>query len=60
MRPWAGTISDEEQRAYNAAGIGRPSGIGNHPALYPHVAPTREVLARLREIGGGGNQRAAA
>ncbi|MSQ18704.1 MAG: isochorismatase family protein [Betaproteobacteria bacterium] len=33
MRPWDGIISDEEQRAYNAAGFGRPSGIGSHPAL---------------------------
>ncbi len=33
MRPWDGIISDEEQRAYNAAGFGRPSGIGMRPAL---------------------------
>jgi maleamate amidohydrolase len=33
MRPWDGIISDEEQRAYNAAGFGRPSGIGKRPAL---------------------------
>ena len=33
MRPWDGIISEEEQRAYNAAGFGRPSGIGAHPAL---------------------------
>ena len=26
MRPWDGIISEEEQRAYRAAGFGRPSG----------------------------------
>ena len=31
MRPWDGIISDEEQRAYGAAGFGRPSGIGTRP-----------------------------
>ena len=33
MRPWDGIISDEEQRAYRAAGFGRPGGIGARPAL---------------------------
>jgi len=33
MKPWDGIISEEEQRAYNAAGFGRSSGIGNSPAL---------------------------
>lgn len=33
MRPWDGIISDEEQRAYRAAGFGAPSGIGSRPAL---------------------------
>jgi len=33
MRPWSGTISDEEQRAYRAAGFGRSTGIGSKPAL---------------------------
>jgi nicotinamidase-related amidase len=33
MRPWDNIISDEEQRAYRAAGFGRPSGIGKRPAL---------------------------
>ena len=32
-KPWDGVISEEEQRAYHAAGFGRPSGIGRHPAL---------------------------
>lgn len=32
-KPWDGIISDEEQRAYQAAGFGRPSGVGEHPAL---------------------------
>ncbi len=31
--PWDGIISEEEQRAYNAAGFGRSSGIGKRPAL---------------------------
>jgi len=33
MRPWDGIISEEEQRAYRAAGFGRPSGVGRRPAL---------------------------
>jgi maleamate amidohydrolase len=33
MNPWDGIISEEEQRAYNAAGFGRRSGIGSSPAL---------------------------
>jgi nicotinamidase-related amidase len=33
MRPWDGIISDEEQRAYRAAGFGRPGGVGTRPAL---------------------------
>jgi len=33
MKPWDGIISAEEQRAYHAAGFGRPSGIGRRPAL---------------------------
>jgi maleamate amidohydrolase len=32
-KPWDGIISEEEQRAYHAAGFGRPSGIGRRPAL---------------------------
>ena len=33
MKPWDGIISAEEQDATRAAGFGRPSGIGKHPAL---------------------------
>jgi nicotinamidase-related amidase len=33
MRPWDGIISEEEVRRYDAAGFGRPSGIGARPAL---------------------------
>ena len=33
MRPWDGIISAEEQKAYHAAGFGRPSGVGKRPAL---------------------------
>ena len=32
-KPWDGIISEEEQRAYRAAGFGNPSGVGEHPAL---------------------------
>lgn len=31
--PWDNIISEEEQRAYNAAGFGRSSGLGRRPAL---------------------------
>lgn len=33
MKPWQDIISEEEQRAYRAAGFGRPTGIGKRPAL---------------------------
>ena len=33
MRPWDGILSEEEQRAYRAAGFGRPSGWGRKVAL---------------------------
>jgi nicotinamidase-related amidase len=33
MKPWDDIISEDEQRAYRAAGFGRPSGMGTHPAL---------------------------
>jgi len=32
-RPWDGITPDEEQRAYRAAGFGRPTGLGKKPAL---------------------------
>src|SRR5215213_1275365 len=32
-KPWDGVISEEEQRAYNAAGFGRQTGLGRRPAL---------------------------
>ena len=32
-KPWDGIISEEEQRAYNAAGFGRATGLGRRPAL---------------------------
>ncbi len=32
-RPWDGIISEEEQKAYKAAGFGAPQGIGESPAL---------------------------
>lgn len=33
MKPWDNVVSEEEQRAYRAAGFGNPSGIGERPAL---------------------------
>ena len=33
MKPWDGIISDEEQRAYRAAGFGKPTGFGRRPGL---------------------------
>jgi maleamate amidohydrolase len=32
-KPWHGIISENEQKAYNAAGFGRPTGLGRRPAL---------------------------
>ena len=31
--PWDGIVSEEEQRAYRAAGFGRRTGLGMRPAL---------------------------
>jgi nicotinamidase-related amidase len=33
MNPWDGIISDEEKKAYRAAGFGRRTGLGRRPAL---------------------------
>lgn len=33
QRPWAHLISENEQKAYRAAGFGRPTGLGKKPAL---------------------------
>lgn len=33
MKPWDGIISEEEQKAYRAAGFGKPSELGSKPAL---------------------------
>jgi maleamate amidohydrolase len=32
-RPWTGIVSEDEERRYEAAGFGRPSGMGKRPAL---------------------------
>lgn len=32
-KPWDGIITEEEKRIYEAAGFGRPSGMGQRPAL---------------------------
>jgi hypothetical protein len=31
--PWAGVITAEDESRYERAGFGRPSGLGNRPAL---------------------------
>lgn len=33
MKPWAGVITEEEERRYEAAGFGRSGGVGKRPAL---------------------------
>ena len=33
MRPWDGILSEDEQKAYRAAGFGKPTGMGTRPAL---------------------------
>jgi hypothetical protein len=33
LKPWDNVISQDEQRAYRAAGFGKPSGVGRRPAL---------------------------
>ena len=32
-RPWAGAITEDDERRYAAAGFGNPVGMGEHPAL---------------------------
>ena len=32
-KPWDNVIPEDEQNAYNAAGFGRPTGMGQRPAL---------------------------
>ena len=32
-KPWQGIISENEEKAYRAAGFGRPTGLGKRPAL---------------------------
>lgn len=33
MNPWDGVVTEEEMEIYRAAGFGKPSGMGNRPAL---------------------------
>jgi nicotinamidase-related amidase len=42
-QPWDGIVSDDEQRAYRAAGFGHPSGVGERPALLIIDAQYRTV-----------------
>src|SRR6185312_2653023 len=58
MRPWDGIITEEDRRAYRAAGFGRPSGWGSKPALliidvqYRTVGtdPTKPLLDAIQEF----------
>ena len=76
MKPWDGIISQDEQSAYRAAGFGRPSGLGERPALLIIDVQYRTTgtdaaavlggdqgvsdLLRRRRLGGGRPDRAAA
>src|SRR5690606_20101531 len=57
LKPWDGIIPDEEQRAYTAAGFGKPTGLGKRPALliidvqYRTVGPTPQpVWESIKEL----------
>lgn len=50
MKPWDDVISEEEQRAYAAAGFGRPSGLGKHPALLIIDVQYRTVGTKREEF----------
>jgi len=50
MKPWDDVISQEEQRAYAAAGFGRPSGLGKHPALLIIDVQYRTVGTKREEF----------
>jgi maleamate amidohydrolase len=41
--PWAGVITDDDERRYEAAGFGKPGGIGSRPALLIIDAQYRTV-----------------
>jgi nicotinamidase-related amidase len=43
IRPWAGVITDDDERRYEAAGFGKPTGIGSRPALLIIDAQYRTV-----------------
>ncbi len=46
MNPWDGVIGEDELRAYEAAGFGRPSGMGKRPALVIIDVQYRSVGSR--------------
>ena len=50
MKPWDGIIPTEEQEAYRAAGFGRPTGIGEKPALLIIDVQYRTVGSEPRPI----------
>ena len=49
--PWAGIISDDEQKAYRAAGFGRKTGLGKRPALMIIDVQYRTVGTKPRRSG---------
>ena len=49
MRPWDGIISEDEQRAYGAAGFGLPAeGAGRPDRFRPDLEPILFLLGRRR------------
>ena len=58
MKPWDNIISEEEQRAYRAAGFGRPGGVGAHErarirrALENYAGRYGRCAASWREVAG--------
>jgi nicotinamidase-related amidase len=43
VRPWSGVVTDDDERRYEAAGFGKPVGIGSRPALLIIDAQYRTV-----------------
>ncbi len=52
-KPWDGIISENEQKAYNAAGFGRPTGLGKRPALLIIDVQYRTVSSSPQNQGSG-------
>lgn len=43
VRPWGGVVTDDDERRYEAAGFGKPVGVGTRPALLIIDAQYRTV-----------------